>query len=120
MGREEKRTITIAKITVLFTVLIVVIVLIESAVTGDWTPMARADYLTANPAAAPSTLDWYYIERLTLVQENFTVIVLVFSLTFVGLYIGSLLKRPTQTLTPETPTIKQKKGREKPSEQNKE
>ena len=61
-------------------------------------------------ATAPSAFEWYYIERLAIDQENFGVTILAFAVTFVGLYIGSMIKKPAQTLTPETPQLKQKKG----------
>jgi len=94
---EENRTKTIAKITVLFTLLITVLVLVENAASGDWTPMVREDYLNANPTATPSTSDWYYIERLAIIQDDFIDVILMLAITFIGLYIGSILKKPTKT-----------------------
>jgi cation transport ATPase len=94
---EENRTRTIAKIAVLFTLLVMVAVLIENAASADWTPMVREDYLKANPGASPSTSDWYYIERLALVQDDFINVVLMFAIAFIGLYIGSILKKPART-----------------------
>jgi len=93
---EENRTKTIAKISVLFTVLVVSIVLIETAST-DWAPMVKAEYIKVNPTATPSAFDWYYIERLVLLSEDFILAVFVLALSFIGLYIGSMLKRPTKT-----------------------
>jgi hypothetical protein len=117
---EENRTRTMAKIAVLFAFLVMTLVLVENAASSDWALMIKVDYLTANPGALPSTTDWYYIERLAIIQDDFLNVILILALSFVGLYIGSMIKKPTQTLTTETPAIKQKKGREKPSEQNKE
>jgi high-affinity Fe2+/Pb2+ permease len=94
---EENRTRTIAKIAVLFTLLVMVAVLIENAASADWTPMVRESYLEANPGASPSTSDWYYIERLALVQDDFFNVVLLFAIAFIGLYIGSILKKPAGT-----------------------
>lgn len=99
---EENRTRTIAKIVVLFAFLVMALVLVENAASSDWAPMIKADYLTANPSATPSTTDWYYIERLAIVQDDFLNVILILALSFVGLYIGSMIKKPTQTLTPET------------------
>ena len=93
---EENRTKTIAQITVLFTVLVVSVSLVENA-TVEWVPMFRAAYLNANPTATPSASDWYYIERLELIGEDFFVVVLMLAITFIGLYIGSTLKKPTKT-----------------------
>jgi len=91
---EENRTKTIAQITVLFTVFVVSVALVENA-TVEWVPMFRAKYLEANPTASPSPSDWYYIERFALIAENFLSGILMLAVTFIGLYIGSMLKKPT-------------------------
>jgi len=93
---EEKRTKTIAKITVLFTVLALLLILVENA-SMEWAPMIRAEYLKANPTATPSAFDWYYIERLAILLEDFILVVFMFALSFIGLYIGSMLKKPTKS-----------------------
>jgi len=94
---EENRTKTIAKITVLFTVLAMSLIIMENA-TVEWNPYTRAEYLKANPTALlPSAFDWYYIERLALLSEDFFVVVLILALTFIGLYVGSMLRKPTKT-----------------------
>jgi hypothetical protein len=94
---EENRTKTIAKITVLFTLLVMVLVLIENAASGEWTPMVKENYLNANPTATPSTTDWYYIERLAIIQDDFVNVVLILAITFIGLYIGSMLKKKAKS-----------------------
>ena len=117
---EENRTKTIAKTTILLTAFVWLTTLMESAASADWTPKIKTEWLTLNPTATPTAFEWYYIENLILNLGLFTAIILALALGFIGLYIGSMIKKPTQTLTTETPAIKQKKGREKPSEQNKE
>jgi len=94
---EESRTKTMAKITVLFTLLVMTIVLIENAASSDWTPMVKENYKDAYPSASPSTPDWYYIERLAIIEDDFINAVLMLAITFTGLYIGSSLKKPTKT-----------------------
>jgi len=94
---EENRTKTIAQIAILFTVLIMFMGTIESAATADWTPKIKEEYMKSNPTATPSTSDWYYIEKFFLTLENFIVVVLVLAITFIGLYIGSMLKKPAKS-----------------------
>jgi len=94
---EENRTKTILKISILFTVLVTILVLIENAASGDWTPMIRENYLNTKPTATPSTTEWYYIERLAIIQDDFLNVVLILAITFIGLYVGSTLKKPTKT-----------------------
>lgn len=94
--REESRTRTTADISVLYTVLVVFLVLIEASI-AEWAPYIKADYLTANPTVNPSAFDWYNIQLSALGQEVFITVVVVFVFTFIGLYIGSQLKKPTKT-----------------------
>jgi len=90
--RVENRTRTIADIAALFAVIAMFMVLVENSIV-EWTTYFRADYLKANPTAAPSAFDWYNIELAGLSQEVFLAVVLTFAFTFIGLYIGSTLKR---------------------------
>jgi hypothetical protein len=73
------------------------LVLIENAASGDWTPMIRRNYMDAYPDATPSTSDWYYIERLAIIQDDFINVILMLAITFTGLYIGTTLKKPAKT-----------------------
>jgi hypothetical protein len=93
---EEDKTKIIAKISVLFAVLSMFMVLIENSIV-EWAPMFRADYLKVNPTATPSAFEWYNIELSALSSEVFLVVVLVLALTFIGLYIGSMLKKPKKS-----------------------
>ena len=94
---EENRTKTITKIIVLVAALVWLSSSIETAPSADWTPKIRAEWLTANPTATPSALEWYYIENLILNLQIFVAIALALALGFIGLYIGSQLKKPTKT-----------------------
>jgi len=91
---EENRTKTIAKITVLLAAFVWLTALMETAPSADWTPKIKAEWLTANPTATPSAFEWYYIENLVLNVAIFSAIVLALALGFIGLYIGSMLKKP--------------------------
>jgi len=94
---EENRTKTILRIAVLFALLVMVLVLVENAASSDWTLMVKENYRDAYPSASPSTTDWYYIERLVIIEDDFINAVLMLAITFTGLYIGSTLKKPTKT-----------------------
>jgi len=93
---EENRTRTIAKITVLFAFIVIFMSYMEWAAT-DYTPVVKENYLKANPTADPSPLDWYNIESMALTLEKFVMVVLVSPLVFIGLYIGSMLKKPAKS-----------------------
>jgi len=93
---EENRTKTIAKISVLVAILAMFVTLLENA-TVEWAPYIRTDYLKANPTADPSAFDWYNIEMMALGSEVFLTVAIMLAITFIGLYIGSMLKKPTKT-----------------------
>lgn len=94
---EENRTRTITKITVLLAAFVWVTALLEIAPSADWTPKNKAEWLTMNPAATPTAFEWYYIENLVLNLAIFISIIFALVLGFIGLYIGSTLKKPAKT-----------------------
>jgi hypothetical protein len=70
-------------------------VLVEDAVV-EWAPYYKAEYLKANPTATPTAYDWYNIQLAALSMEVFAAAAVMLAFTFIGLYIGSTLKRPTE------------------------
>lgn len=90
--REEDRTKTILKIAVLVAFISMFMVLMDDAVV-EWAPYYRAEYLKANPTATPTAFEWYNIQLAGLSMEGFAAAALMLVFTFVGLYIGSMLKR---------------------------
>jgi ABC-type bacteriocin/lantibiotic exporter with double-glycine peptidase domain len=95
--REENRTRAITKTTVLLAAFIWVTSLLETASAADWTPKIRAEWLTLNPTATPTAAEWYYIENLIVNLSIFTSIILAFALGFIGLYLGSALRKGKKT-----------------------
>ena len=93
--REENRTKTILKIAVLVAFIAMFMVLVEDAVV-EWAPYYKAEYLKANPTATPTASEWYNIQLSALSMEVFAAAAVMLAFTFIGLYIGSTLKRPTK------------------------
>jgi len=93
----EARMGAITKIIVLSAVLVMFLVSINAAALADWTPWVKETYLEANPTATLSTLEWYIVEGLTLTSQIFWNVVIVLALGFIGLYVGSMLKRPVKS-----------------------
>jgi len=58
--------------------------------------MIRTDHQNAHPNATRSTFEWYYIERLAIIQDDFINVILMLAITFTGLYTGSTLKKTTK------------------------
>jgi len=94
--REEDRTKTILKIAVLVAFTAMIMVLLDDAVV-EWTPYYKAEYLKANPTATPTAYEWYNIQLAALGMEGFAAAAVMLIFTFIGLYIGSQLKKTTKT-----------------------
>jgi len=92
---EESRMEAIAKIVVLAAVLMAFDVVIGNAAM-EWTPVVREAYLEANPGASLSPFEWYVVEGVYLGSQVFLNVVIVLALGFIGLYVGSMFKRPAK------------------------
>jgi len=89
----EARMEAIAKITVLSAALMIFYV-ISSPALADWNPAVKEAYLEANPGTTLSTSEWLSVESMALLQVMFINVVMVLVLGFIGLYVGSMLRRP--------------------------
>jgi amino acid transporter len=94
--KEENRTKTILKIAVLVAFIAMFMVLLDDAVV-EWAPYYKAEYLKTNPTATPTAYEWYNIQLAALTMETFAAAAVMLIFTFIGLYIGSMLKRTTKT-----------------------
>ena len=94
--KEENRTKTILKIAVLVAFIAMFMVLIDDAAV-EWAPYYKAEYLKTNPTATPTPYEWYNIQLAALTMETFAAAAIMLAFTFIGLYIGSALKKTTKT-----------------------
>jgi len=93
---EEARMAAIAKIIVFSAVLIVFYVANIPAL-ADWAPTVKEAYLEAHPGETLSTSEWLAVEQMVLVQVIFINVIFVLVFGFVGLYVGSMLRRPAKS-----------------------
>jgi len=93
--REEDRTKTILKIAVLVAFTALFMVLLDDAVV-EWAPYYKAEYLKTHPTAQPTAFEWYNIQLAALTMEGFAAAAVMLVFTFIGLYVGSMLKKPTK------------------------
>jgi len=94
----EARREAIAKITVLAAVLVMFFVVIQNAAIGeDFTQWVHETYQEANPTATLSTLEWYFVGSMALSSQVFWNVVVVLVLGFIGLYVGSMFRRPVKS-----------------------
>ncbi len=94
---EESRMEAIAKITVLAALLMAFAVVMEVAAMADWTTWVKETYLEANPGASLSAFEWYVVEGTYLGAMMFLNVIIVLLLGFIGLYVGSMFKRPAKS-----------------------
>ena len=93
---EEARMESIAKITVLAAALLIFYV-ISFPSLADWAPSVKETYQTAHPGTTLSTSEWFAVESRTLALVMFIYVVMALVLGFIGLYIGSMLRKPVKS-----------------------
>lgn len=94
---EESGIKTIAKIIVLGAVLAMLYYAAVIPAQGDWTPYVKETFNKANPETTLTTSQWFSVELTALSQEIAINVLFLAALGFIGLYAGSMLKRPQRT-----------------------
>jgi len=93
----EARRKAITKITVLWAALVMLLAIIVPATLADWGPKAKEEYLAANPGTTLSTSEWVTWEMMYLDVFMFLVVGMALVLGFIGLYVGSMLRKPVKS-----------------------
>jgi len=91
---EEARVESIARMTVLAAALMI-FYLISLPSFADWAPTVKEAYQAEHPGATLSPREWLTVEGTTLAETIFIDIVIVLAFGLVGLYVGSMLRRPS-------------------------
>jgi hypothetical protein len=90
-GRKE----SIAKISVFFTVLMIFSIVLNNAVLGeDFTNWVHESYQESNPTASLTTFEWFLVGGLFIGSQIFMNAIVLFLLSLIGLFAGSVLKKP--------------------------
>jgi hypothetical protein len=90
---ESKRW-ELAKVSVLFTVLMLFSIVLNNAVLGNYfTEWVQETYVESTPSASLSTFEWFLVGGLFIGSQMFmnAIVLLVFSL--MGLFVGSKLRK---------------------------
>jgi len=90
----EARMGTIARITVLWAAFVMLVAIIVPATLADWGLKSWEEYLAMYPGAILSTNELVTWEMMTLDMFMFLVVGLALVFGFIGLYVGSMLRRP--------------------------
>jgi hypothetical protein len=91
----EARMEAVTKITVLAATLMIFYIISFPAL-AHWNLTVEEAYEAANPGTTLSTTEWLTVESMALSQTMFIYIVMVLVLGFIGLYVGSMLRRPVK------------------------
>ena len=87
-------TEAILKISILFTVLMVFSIILNSAVLGNYfTDWVHETYQESNPTESLTTFDWFLIGGLFIGSQMFMNVIILFVFSLIGLYSGSILRR---------------------------
>jgi len=92
----EARKETIAKITVLWAALMMVLVGIGSATIADFGPMVKEKY-QGQFGTTLSTSEWVNLESMYYDAFIFQTVGLILVLGFIGLHIGSMFRKPKRS-----------------------
>ena len=92
----EARREAITKIVVLWAALVMLVVMNFPAL-AHWGLKATEEFQAAYPGTTLTTSEWVSWEMMYLDVFTFIVVVIALALGFIGLYIGSMLKRPAKT-----------------------
>jgi hypothetical protein len=91
----ESRMKAIAKITILAAFVMMFAVMMETAAVGvRWDAWVQEAYTGTTPSSA---FEWYAVDVMFLGYQIVLNVVIVLVLGFVGLYIGSMFKRPAKS-----------------------
>jgi hypothetical protein len=95
----EARRETITKITVLWAALVTLIVTMVPAGVAHWGLMAEEEFQLMFPGATePSTAaEWVSYEMIYNASLMFLIVGIALVLGFIGLYVGSMLRRPAKS-----------------------
>ena len=93
----ESRRESITKITVLWAALMMLFAIIVPASIADWGLSVKEEYLAANPGATLSTSEWVTWEMMFLDMFTLLLVGMALVLGFIGLYVGSMLRKPKKS-----------------------
>ena len=94
---EEAGIKAIAKILVLGAILMILFYAAAIPTQGDWTPLVKENYQNANPGKTLTTSQWWSVEVSTLGEVIALNLFLGIVVSFIGLYIGSMLRKPRKS-----------------------
>ncbi|MDH5375303.1 MAG: hypothetical protein OEW95_05755 [Candidatus Bathyarchaeota archaeon] len=93
----EARRENITKITVLWAALVMLLAIIVPGGLAHWGLASEEEFKASYPDTTLSTAEWTNWEMMYLDSFMFLIVVISLVLGFVGLYVGSMLRRPAKS-----------------------
>jgi len=95
--QEESKMRAIGKIAVLFGAVTSSAVMLSNSANGYYNAWVKETLQSMYSTGAWTTTDWYAYEQLALAGQVALNVVLALVLGFIGLYIGSMLRKPRKS-----------------------
>jgi len=93
----EARREAITKIAVLYAALLMLVVVIVPASNADWGQSVKDEFLAKYPGTTLSTSEWVTWNFMFLDLFMFIMVGITLVLSLIGLYIGSMLRKPKKS-----------------------
>jgi hypothetical protein len=95
--QEESRIRAVGKIAVLFGAVTSSAVMLSVSANGYYSAWVKETLQSMYSTGAWTTTDWYVYEQLALVEQVALNVLLALVLGFIGLYAGSMLRKPKKS-----------------------
>ena len=95
--QEESRMRAVGKIAVLFGAVMSSAVMIGASANGYYSAWVKETLQSMYSTGAWTTTDWYVYEQLVLAGQVALNVLLALVLGFIGLYAGSMLRKPKKS-----------------------
>jgi hypothetical protein len=95
--QEESRIRAVGKISVLLGAVESSAVMLSNSANGYYSAHVKETLQSMYSTGGWTTADWYVYEQLALVEQVALNVILALVLGFIGLYIGSMLRKPRKS-----------------------
>ncbi len=95
--QEESSIRAVGKIAILLGAAEIFVVMLSSSANGYYNAWVKESLQSMFSTSAWTTMDWFVYSQFALIEGVVLNVVLVLALGFVGLYAGSIIKKPKKT-----------------------
>jgi len=96
-GKLAKERLASSGKIVVLGVFLVILVVLNLAGQPDWIAATKDTYEAANPGTTLSTAEWVSVVNMAAFQLIFMNMIMMLVIGFIGLYVGSMLRKPSKS-----------------------